>query len=110
MTKDTPNKTIINSFRYISIAEGISFLVLLLIAMPLKYAFDMPLAVKYTGWAHGALFIAYFGAAYLVAQELKWSFWRLAAAGVASLLPFGPFIFDKSVKKEYEEKAAEAAR
>ena len=37
-------------FKWISLAEGLSFLLLLGIAMPLKYGFDMPLAVKYTGW------------------------------------------------------------
>jgi integral membrane protein len=52
-------KKLLHRFRMIGIAEGISFLVLLIIAMPLKYFYNQPLAVKYVGWAHGALFVAY---------------------------------------------------
>ena len=105
MNKETPSKTIVSTFRYVSIAEGLSFLILLFIAMPLKYGFDYPLMVKYVGWAHGALFIAYFAAAFLVSQELKWKFWRMVQAFIAAFLPFGPFVFDRSVKKEFEEKS-----
>lgn len=104
---EKPNKLVVYGFRYVSIAEGISFLVLLLIAMPLKYVFDMPLAVKYVGWAHGGLFVAYIAMAFLTSQELKWKFFRLFLAFVASVVPFGPFIFDKSVHKEYLKKTAE---
>ena len=46
-------------FRLVAIMEGVSFLVLLGIAMPLKYFADMPLAVKYIGWLHGLLFVLY---------------------------------------------------
>ena len=52
-------------FKWISLAEGLSFLLLLGIAMPLKYGFDMPLAVKYLGWVHGALFVVYIYVVYL---------------------------------------------
>ncbi|MEK6782532.1 MAG: DUF3817 domain-containing protein [Bacteroidota bacterium] len=51
--------------RIIGIAEGISFLVLLLIAMPLKHYFGFPMMVKVVGWMHGILFIAYIGAVLL---------------------------------------------
>jgi len=46
-------------FSKVALAEGISYILLLFVAMPLKYLFDMPLAVKYTGWAHGLLFVLY---------------------------------------------------
>ena len=49
----------LNLFRKIAIAEGISYILLLFIAMPLKYWANMPQAVKYTGWAHGLLFVLY---------------------------------------------------
>ena len=45
--------------RKAGIAEGISFLVLLGIAMPLKYLFDQPMAVTIVGWAHGVLFVVF---------------------------------------------------
>ena len=54
---------LIRSLRMAGLAEGISFLVLLLIAMPLKYWAGDPTAVLYTGWAHGFLFILYNGLA-----------------------------------------------
>jgi integral membrane protein len=85
-------------FKKISIAEGISFLALMFIAMPMKYFMDIPLAVKYTGWAHGLLFIAYIIWLALAAFEQKWSFKIIVLAFLASLIPFGPFIFHKMVK------------
>ncbi|MEP7128906.1 MAG: DUF3817 domain-containing protein, partial [Chitinophagales bacterium] len=53
------SNTSIGRLRLAGITEGISFLVLLFIAMPLKYFADIPEAVKYTGWLHGLLFILY---------------------------------------------------
>jgi integral membrane protein len=86
-------------FRWISLIEGISFLVLLFIAMPLKYTMDMPLAVTYVGWAHGALFILYIYLVFPTARSLKWEFSRTLFAIIASVIPFGPFIFDRNLKK-----------
>ncbi|PZX53927.1 integral membrane protein [Algoriphagus ratkowskyi] len=86
-------------FRWISLIEGISTLVLFGIAMPLKYMFDYPLAVTYVGSAHGALFILYIGMVFPTAKYLNWTFTRTFFAIVASILPFGPFIFDRNLKK-----------
>lgn len=86
-------------FKWISLIEGLSFLILLGIAMPLKYIFDMPLAVKYVGWAHGILFILYVYMVFPTSQKLKWEFGRTFFALLASILPFGPFIFDRNLKK-----------
>ena len=61
----------IEQLRWIGIAEGISYLVLLGIAMPLKYIFDLPLGVKITGWIHGLLFVLYIGAVLKAAFVLK---------------------------------------
>jgi integral membrane protein len=94
------NKKILHRFRMIGIAEGISFLVLLLIAMPLKYFLNFPLAVKYVGWAHGALFVAYIYFAFSVFAVFKKPFLWLVKAGIAAFLPLGTFIFDKELKKE----------
>lgn len=85
-------------FRLVGILEGISYLLLLFIAMPLKYFLEMPLAVKYTGWAHGVLFIAYGITLLTAAVQLGWSFKKVVIAGLASLVPFGPFILDKKVR------------
>jgi integral membrane protein len=86
--------------RKTGIAEGISFLVLLLIAMPLKYAFDLPLAVKYVGWAHGLLFVVYIALAFYAKEVYNWPFKKFFFACVAAFVPLGTFIFDKQLKKE----------
>lgn len=90
----------------IAIAEGVSFLMLLFIAMPLKYFMDFPEAVKYTGWAHGVLFVAYIYGALEVFGSLKKNFMWLVKAGFASILPFGTFVLDKQLKKEEAVLAA----
>jgi len=89
-------------FRWISLIEGISFLVLLFIAMPLKYTMDIPLAVTYVGWAHGVLFILYIYLVFPTARSLNWGFSRTFFALIASILPFGPFIFDRNMKKSQQ--------
>ncbi len=87
-------------FRKVAVAEGISYLLLLFVAMPLKYLADMPLAVKYTGWAHGLLFVLYAVCLIMAWQEQKWKFSKAVLIFVASLLPFAPFIVDKKLKDE----------
>ncbi len=87
-------------FKKIGIAEGISFLVLLFIAMPFKYLLDIPELVKYVGWAHGVLFIAYVGQLILVTYKLKWSIEKFIIAFSLSLVPFGPFFMNKHHDKE----------
>ncbi len=87
-------------FRKIAFAEGISFLVLLLVAMPLKYLTDLPIAVTICGGLHGILFIAFIILAYLVKEETKKDLKWLGKALLASVLPFGTFYMDKEWKKE----------
>lgn len=87
-------------FRIVSIAEGISYLLLLGVAMPLKYFAGLPEAVKYTGWAHGLLFVLYMLTGLDTAISERWSFKVIVLAFVASLLPFGPFVFDSVYLKE----------
>ncbi|MEP7163160.1 MAG: DUF3817 domain-containing protein [Ferruginibacter sp.] len=94
------SKILLHWFRIIAIAEGISFLVLLGIAMPLKYFMDMPLAVKIAGYIHGFLFIAFVALAWNVKTELNKNAVWLGKALLASLLPFGTFVFDRSLKKD----------
>ena len=87
-------------FRKVSIAEGWSSLLLLGIAMPLKYIWGYPLAVKLVGWAHGVLFVAYGVIALKTAREEGWTPAFLFGALVASVLPFGPFIFDRRLDSQ----------
>jgi len=90
-------------FKTISYLEGLSFLLLLGIAMPLKYMAGLPAAVKYVGWAHGLLFILYVFALFELRRE--WSTRKLGIGFVASLLPFGPFLFERFSAKLAAENA-----
>jgi len=95
-----PNRTI-KSFASIALLEGISYVVLLAIAMPLKYFFDLPAAVKLAGWAHGVLVILYAALLLVCWVRCKWSFGRVAFYFIASLLPILPFVVERKLKKEY---------
>jgi integral membrane protein len=82
-------------FKWTAYSEGASFLVLLGVAMPLKYLFDLPLAVRVVGMLHGVLFILY---ALLVMEALgagRFNLRTAALAMLASVLPFGPFVFER---------------
>jgi integral membrane protein len=90
----------ISLFRKVAIAEGISFLLLLFIAMPLKYLAKIPEPVLVGGWIHGVLFVAYGLLALELKMILEKPFKWLTKVMLAALLPFGPFIMDKELKKE----------
>ncbi len=87
-------------FRKVAMIEGVSFLVLLLIAMPMKYMAGMPLAVTIIGGIHGALFVLFIIMAWLVKNEHARDFLWVVKAFVASIIPFGTFIMDREWKKE----------
>lgn len=91
-------------FKKVAIAEGVSYLALLLIAMPLKYFAGMPLAVKYTGWAHGLLFVLYVIFVIMCAMEYKWKLGKIILVFLASLLPFAPFIVEKRLHEGAEDQ------
>jgi len=94
---------VLKNFKIIAIAEGISFLVLLLIAMPLKYMMQIPEPVKYLGWAHGVLFVLYGILLLQVFIVVKWSFIKTLVAFLVSFIPFGTFWLDARINKELAE-------
>ncbi len=94
--------TVIRRLRVIGFIEGTSMLVLLFIAMPLKYFADSPLAVKYVGWVHGILFMLFMAAAFHAFLHYKWPFKRLVYAFIAAFLPFGTFVWDRWLKRQEE--------
>ena len=93
-------------FRKIAFAEGVSFLVLLLIAMPLKYFANYPKAVTVVGSLHGGLFVAFIAMAYFIKEKNSKDWGWLIKAFLASIIPFGTFIMDKQWKKEEATIAA----
>ncbi len=89
----------LTSFRITAVLEGISYLALFAVSMPLKYLAEIPEPNKYVGYAHGFLFIAYIILAIVFWIEKKWNIKRLAVLIIASLLPFGTFYMDKKYLK-----------
>jgi integral membrane protein len=90
----------IKMLKTIGFLEGWSFLILLFIAMPLKYFMDQPMAVTIVGGLHGLLFVLYILAILYVWNVKKWPFMRAFLAGVSSVVPFGPFIFDRKFLRD----------
>jgi integral membrane protein len=95
-------KTSIGRLRAIGLAEGVSFLVLLGIAMPLKYFADLPRAVTIVGWLHGILFMAFLVVLMQARDVMQWNLRRTGTVLLAALLPFGPFVIDRRLRKEDE--------
>ncbi|MBI3139065.1 MAG: DUF3817 domain-containing protein [Sphingobacteriales bacterium] len=93
-------------FRKAALAEGISFLLLLGVAMPLKYFGGQPKAVTLAGSLHGLLFVTYVVLAWEVRTRYKKDFRWLSRAALASVLPFGTFVMDKEWKREEEAISA----
>ena len=86
--------------RIIGNIEGISYLVLLGIAMPMKYMGNMPQAVRIAGSIHGFLFVAFCLALMAVWRTRKWPYEKVAMAFILSIIPFGTFFLDKQIRKE----------
>lgn len=105
----SPLSSPVGRLRAVGLAEGLSFLVLLGVAMPLKYLAGEPLAVKVVGWAHGVLFIAYLAALGQAALTYRWSLFKVAVAVVAALLPFGPFVMDRRLRSWASDAATPGA-
>lgn len=82
-------------FKWTSILEGSSFLLLLFIAMPLKYIWELPQMVQMVGMAHGILFVAYILGALYLFKPLNWKFSTLVLVCIGSVLPFGPFYVER---------------
>jgi integral membrane protein len=82
-------------FFWVSRSEGISFLLLLGVAMPLKYIWSWPLGVEVVGMAHGLLFIAYEVLALRLKSLCNWSVNQWLIIALCAFLPFGPFYVEK---------------
>ena len=86
-------------FRITAFLEGISYLLLLGIGVPLKYLFDNDTWVKALGMPHGLLFVGYLIIAFLIKDDQKWSNKTFALVGIASVIPFGTFWMEKKYIK-----------
>jgi len=82
-------------FRFINKIEGFSFLILLFIAMPLKYMFGFPIATKVIGMLHGLLVFAFIYQIIEAKKEAGLTLKEVATYSILSLIPFGSFYTDK---------------
>lgn len=103
---NAPAAHAIDQLRLVGKIEAVSFLVLLGVAMPLKYLAGMPLAVKAVGWAHGVLFIWFCIA--LGRAKVRAALPLAQALGVfiAALVPFGPFVIDRRLERAARSRAS----
>ena len=96
-------RRVLQRLRLIGVIEGTSTLVLFGIAMPLKYIAGEPMAVRVVGLIHGLFFIGYCTVLYrawtILERPLSWAIKLF----VASIIPFGPFIADRDLKREMND-------
>lgn len=85
--------------RWMSLLDAVTYVLLVGVAMPLKYAADMPLAVTVVGMVHGLVWMLLMWLLMRTRFETSWPLQRLVVLGVAALLPIVPFFLDRSVKE-----------
>ena len=84
-----------NIFRIISFLEGVSYLLLLFVAVPIKYFQGDASYVKILGMPHGVLFMSYVVLAIVIKKQMQWNLKNLGIVVLASIIPFGTFYVDK---------------
>ncbi|WP_442265059.1 DUF3817 domain-containing protein [Tenacibaculum sp. ZS6-P6] len=90
----------INIFKIVSFLEGISYILLLFIASPIKYIYDNETYVKMLGMPHGILFIGYIALAVLLKVEFKWANKEFVKVCLLAIIPFGTFFVGKYLTKK----------
>jgi integral membrane protein len=96
--------TELGRLRIVSLLEGVSYLLLLGIAVPLKYVAGAPLAVQVLGRVHGLLFVLFVLALAQVAVAVPWTWRRVVNAIVLAVLPFGAFVFEARLRAEEDRR------
>ena len=94
----------IKTLRVISYLEGISYILLLFIAVPIKYYANDPSLVKLLGMPHGLLFVAFVILSLVNSKKYNWSFIKTIAVLISSIIPFGTFYVDFKYFKNNVEK------
>lgn len=94
--------SLIGRLRLTGFVEGVSYLILLFIAMPLKYIWAQPEVVRVTGLVHGILFILFIYYIVQAAIEKRWTRREVALAVLSSIVPFGTFYADRRLFKLYQ--------
>jgi len=89
-----------NTFKIIALLEGVSYILLLFVAVPLKYWGGNEQYVKLLGMPHGLLFVTYIILAYLLKEDEKWNKTEFFIVLSCSILPFGTFYIDRKYLKK----------
>ena len=89
----------VSLLRLFTFVEGISYLLLVLVAMPLKYVFDLPLAVRIAGGLHGFLFIAFVLTLLRTHAVQNWTKGKSLSLLLASLVPGSLFWLDRRIRE-----------
>ena len=92
-------------FRIISLTEGVSWLLLFFVAMPLKYGAGWPEGVRVMGRVHGGLFVLFVLTLARAAIDVGWGPRLIARAFVSSLVPFGAFWLELRLREEERARA-----
>ncbi|MGC6470338.1 MAG: DUF3817 domain-containing protein [Flavobacteriales bacterium] len=82
-------------FRIVALLEGLSYVLLLFVAVPLKYWAGEDFLVKLLGMPHGLLFVLYIAMAYFLRERYQWNIWQLALVFASSIIPFATFYVDR---------------
>ena len=88
--------------RWLSVLDAVTYVLLVGVAMPLKYGFGQPMAVSYAGWIHGILFISLAVVTFLAWISKLLSFRQSCLVAIGALLPFGPFVVERWLPRENE--------
>ena len=91
--------SLLNIFRLVALLEGVSYILLLFVATPIKHIMGDPQYVKLLGMPHGLLFVAYIALAFLIKPEFKWTLKEFGIVLVAAIIPFGTFYIDRKYLK-----------
>ena len=91
--------SLINIFRIIAFLEGLSYVLLLFIAVPIKYIYSDPSFVKMLGMPHGLLFMVYLALSFVLSSENQWIKNNFFGILIASVIPFGTFVVENKLKK-----------
>jgi integral membrane protein len=96
---EAKNNNVLNLLLKLGFIEGISFLLLVFICMPLKYLWNIPEPVRYIGIIHGVLFLLFFVVLYYAKEYFNWKIKKVFLGFLLSVIPFGTFYLDRVLKK-----------
>jgi integral membrane protein len=98
-------KSGIGRLRVIAFLEGCSLLLLVFVAMPVKYLLDVPEATQAIGLIHGILFIGFVGTTFVISILHKWNLGRVCVVMASSILPFGTFYVDRKILRKLNKQS-----